>query len=310
MDRRRREGWNRERLAKYILGKLSFIAAPDSIGDDYGSDVSGFFVREDHTKRFRLVPVLPYAIQIKAKHEPKWVHLHFDALAKGTIPFYYGILDTKKKQLNVYSTLYLQLLFATLGRMQACDRIALGNLQVKTRLGRKPRISQGAKVRLKSQSQQLPPLVVKSDVATFELYHVCTLDIESYYASLAAKEWMLDATQYLKTIESAKAGEFIFYGPKGVLQSIGSGSLWWAINRWVHASSLMLDVVHARPNGNESHDMILKIADTAEHVLDFASQLSRGIEYDEAINVALFDHWTENIAAISETAILSGDAPK
>jgi len=76
-----REGWNHERFGKFLLGKVSFLSTPDTIGDDTGSDASGFFLERHPTKPTMLIPSLPYAMQIRPQRDKQFVGKHIHELA-------------------------------------------------------------------------------------------------------------------------------------------------------------------------------------------------------------------------------------
>ena len=300
MDKRRREGWNRERLAKFILGKLSFIAAPDTIGDDYGMDISGFFVREDRDNKNKLVPTLPYAIQIKAKHDRDWVHDHLDALSKSHVPFYYGIVDTKAKTLKVYSMLHLQRLFGEHGLDRVHARVSSGEMLVRTRLARNPYQVDRSKRRAKRKDTSSVAYNLDNVQLTIDLYHICTLNIDSDYRSGETLDWWIDALVYMKTIDSAKAGEYMYYGPDGPYQILSSDGFWWACNRWMQASSLIVDALRIMERLRVTfpyESTFESIASASKHIQTFVEVGEKNKTYDEAINNFIYDVWVENITS-------------
>lgn len=108
-----RIGWENERLALFLLSRLSFVAHPSNVGDDVGSDFfCTLFEREQQANSEMLVARNSFAIQVKSNADV------FDATNKLKyldgleLPFLVGVVDQQMLSLAVFSGEYLPIFLA------------------------------------------------------------------------------------------------------------------------------------------------------------------------------------------------------
>ena len=66
-----KRGWDREKLAEYILSRFSFVAKPSTVSDDLGSDFfCTLFRLKSKDGRDYPLPLCSFAIQIKNSDDP------------------------------------------------------------------------------------------------------------------------------------------------------------------------------------------------------------------------------------------------
>jgi hypothetical protein len=107
-----RIGWENERLALFLLSRLSFVAHPSSVGDDVGSDFfCTLFEREQVNGNKMLVARNSFAIQVKSSPEVFDVTNKLGYLQKLELPFFVGVVDQTALLLKIYSGEYLPILF-------------------------------------------------------------------------------------------------------------------------------------------------------------------------------------------------------
>jgi hypothetical protein len=107
-----RIGWENERLALFLLSRISFVAHPSSVGDDVGSDFfCTLFEREQVNSKEMLIARNSFAIQVKSNHEVFDVTNKLEYLKKLELPFFVGVVDQKGLSLAIYSGEYLPILF-------------------------------------------------------------------------------------------------------------------------------------------------------------------------------------------------------
>src|SRR5512143_2102600 len=107
-----RKGWESERLAEYLLSRVSFLARPTTVADDLGLD---FFCtlfeemsRNGHT---HLQPRMAVAVQVKSQ-ATSFIDLtdKIDFLLGLELPYFLGIADRAAQTLSLHSGCYLPLL--------------------------------------------------------------------------------------------------------------------------------------------------------------------------------------------------------
>ena len=82
-----RVGWENEKLAVYLLSRISFVSSPNSIGDDSGFDCyCTLFKTEQEKKHEYLFPLNAFLIQIKSNKDK--FELPFNFTNKLNIPYF------------------------------------------------------------------------------------------------------------------------------------------------------------------------------------------------------------------------------
>ena len=96
-----RKGWQSEHLARYILSKFSFIAEPNNISDDIGSD---FFctIFSVYNKKY-LLANNSIAIQIKSDKRRIDISGKLEYLMNIEIPYFVGVVNKKTQEITLYS---------------------------------------------------------------------------------------------------------------------------------------------------------------------------------------------------------------
>ena len=103
-----RSGWQSENLARYILSNFAFIANPSTIADDIGSDFFCTIFKEILSGNNNyLVPKESFAVQIKSNTRKFSISNKKDYLQSLEIPFFVGVTNKKKKELDLFSGEYL-----------------------------------------------------------------------------------------------------------------------------------------------------------------------------------------------------------
>lgn len=110
-----RIGWENERLAEFLLSRISFIANPAKTSDDVGIDfICTLFRQERKNGCDQLFPTSSFAIQLKTgAPEVLDVSKHLDYLRGLEIPFFLGFVDQSHLALHVYSCHHLPALFSS-----------------------------------------------------------------------------------------------------------------------------------------------------------------------------------------------------
>ncbi len=112
-----RKGWENERLAAYLLSRLSFVAHPSSIADDLGSDFfCTVFKIIDVSGRDALIPGSSFAIQVKSSASEVSADNKIDYLVGLELPFFIGVVRQSPPEMNIYSAELLPLLFSERGK--------------------------------------------------------------------------------------------------------------------------------------------------------------------------------------------------
>lgn len=110
------KGWQNEKLAAYLLSRISFVAQPSSNGDDIGTDLfCTLFKKQDKEKaREELSPTASFAIQIKSNKDPINLSTSLQYLDLLRIPYFVGVAGLLR--LDIYSVETLPYIFAWKGR--------------------------------------------------------------------------------------------------------------------------------------------------------------------------------------------------
>ncbi len=103
-----RKGWQSENLARYILSNFAFISQPSTIADDLGSDFfCTIFDTIPNGNNNSLVPKESFAIQIKSNSRSFSITGKTEYLKSLGIPFFIGVCNKRKQELEIYSGEYL-----------------------------------------------------------------------------------------------------------------------------------------------------------------------------------------------------------
>jgi hypothetical protein len=293
-----REGWNHERFAQYILGKVSFISTPDTTGDDTGFDISGFFIKEHPTKRGQILPFLPYTLQVKPPSwkEPRYLEKHLHELAVIGVPYYIGVVQPKTRTIDIYSGKGLQALFSLHDWEDLTRMVANGTATVRNETA--------------DEHQGIPARRVGNDF-TVVLYKVASLTMTTGYDSKETAQWIADCQDSLDTFYSAKAGEFIYYGPPDqYAQWIGVGTFTHAIRRFMHASSMLAEVVFSdirfvASKSTADRDFLVQLRDIAKHVVSIKERLVNKALSNEVIDDDQWRTWVASVETIGNSAEIS-----
>jgi len=112
-----RRGWENEKLAAYLLSRVSFVAQPTSVGDDLGTD---FFCTLFEVRNFsshdELFPRTSFAIQIKSSESDISIDNKIEYLMGLEIPFFVGVVSQNPPEMKIYSAELLPVLFANIGK--------------------------------------------------------------------------------------------------------------------------------------------------------------------------------------------------
>jgi hypothetical protein len=103
-----RAGWQSENLARYILSTFAFIAQPSTIADDIGSDFfCTIFEAVSYNNSKYLSPKESFAIQIKSNSRSFSISNKKEYLESLGIPYFVGVVNKEKRELDVFSGAYL-----------------------------------------------------------------------------------------------------------------------------------------------------------------------------------------------------------
>ena len=109
-------GWDRERLAEYILSRFSFIAKPSTVSDDLGTDLFCTLFRLEEKKGIDYpLPLSSFAIQIKSNAQPFDFSANITYLQNLEIPFFLGVVSESTKELSIFSGENLPKFFTHIG---------------------------------------------------------------------------------------------------------------------------------------------------------------------------------------------------
>lgn len=112
-----RKGWENEQLAIYLLSRISYIARPSTVADDYGADLfCTVFEEKTIEKKSYGFPRCSFAIQVKSSLGPIDVTGQIDYLLGMDIPYVIGVVSQgmggREASLDIYSAELLPYLFA------------------------------------------------------------------------------------------------------------------------------------------------------------------------------------------------------
>ena len=112
-------GWDREKLAEYILSRISYTAKPSTVSDDLGTDIfcTLFRVEEINGDKYRL-PLSSFAVQVRSSDKIADVSKNFKFLFNLEIPFFWGVLDENAKRLTLFSGENLHVFFHHVGEVK------------------------------------------------------------------------------------------------------------------------------------------------------------------------------------------------
>jgi hypothetical protein len=290
-----RAGWNHERFAQFLLGKVSFISTPDTTGDDTGFDVSGFFIKPHPTKPRQILPFLPYALQVKPHswRETDYVVKHLHELAVIGVPYYIGVVKPDEQSLDIYSGKGLQALFSLHDWEELTNMVEQGKATVRNELV--------------EEHEGIPARRDGNDF-TVVFYKVATLSMTTGYNSVETLRWVSDCQESLDTIQSAKAGEFIFHGPPDqYTQWIGVGTFTHAMRRFMHASAMLAEGIHygnrfMTSDENFDREFLRQLGMIAQQVIDMKDRLGNKALANEIIDERQWNAWIKNVISIANTA--------
>jgi hypothetical protein len=118
-----RKGWENESLAAYLLSRFSFVARPNSVADDVGSDFfCTAFEIQQVSGRDALMPRKSFAIQVKSGPSEISVDNKIDYLIGLELPLFLGVVSQNPPAMSIYSAEFLPLLFSEAGKP---DRLSL-----------------------------------------------------------------------------------------------------------------------------------------------------------------------------------------
>ena len=111
-----RRGWDREKLAEYILSRFSFVAEPSTVSDDVGTDLfcTLFRLKEKEGVEYPF-PLSSFAIQIKSNDTPFDFSPNISYLQSLEIPFFLGVVHESPKELLIFSGENLPKFFSHVG---------------------------------------------------------------------------------------------------------------------------------------------------------------------------------------------------
>ena len=114
-----KRGWDREKLAEYILSRFSFVAKPSTVSDDLGTDLfcTLFRLEEKEGVEYPL-PLSSFAIQIKSNDIPFNFSPNISYLQNLEIPFFLGVVNERTKELLIFSGENLPKFFSHVGHIE------------------------------------------------------------------------------------------------------------------------------------------------------------------------------------------------
>ena len=111
-----KRGWDREKLAEYILSRFSFVAKPSTVSDDLGTDLFCTLFRLEERKGIDYpLPLSSFAIQIKSDDAPFDFSANINYLQNLEIPFFLGVVSESTKELTIFSGENLPKFFPHIG---------------------------------------------------------------------------------------------------------------------------------------------------------------------------------------------------
>jgi hypothetical protein len=112
-------GWDREKLAEYMLSRISYTAKPSTVSDDLGTDIfcTLFRVEEMNGDKYRL-PLNSFAVQVRSSDRTSDFSKNIKYLLNLEIPFFWGVLDESAKRLTLFSGENLHVFFHHVGEVK------------------------------------------------------------------------------------------------------------------------------------------------------------------------------------------------
>lgn len=114
-----KRGWDREKLAEYILSRFSFVAKPSTVSDDLGTDLFCTLFRLEEKEGIDYpLPLSSFAIQIKSNTDTSDFSANISYLQNLEIPFFWGVVNESTKELTIFSGENLPKFFPHIGPLR------------------------------------------------------------------------------------------------------------------------------------------------------------------------------------------------
>lgn len=204
-----KRGWDREKLAEYILSRFSFIAKPSTVSDDLGTDLfCTLFKLEEKEGIDYPLPLSSFAIQIKSSLNTFDFSANINYLQNLEIPFFLGVVDESTKELTFFSGENLPKFFPHIGPLR--------KLKIKP---------------LERSLMKVPydPMEGRKDDYTVMFPKIITIGLDSTKKDLegTVEELRNLCSLIHRNIATAKIQEYIFeeYGNSSYSVIAGSGSV-------------------------------------------------------------------------------------
>ena len=111
-----KRGWDREKLAEYILSRFSYVAKPSTVSDDLGTDLfCTLFRLEEKNGIDYPFPLNSFAIQIKSNADPFDCSANISYLQNLEIPFFLGVISESTKEMTIFTGENLPKFFPHIG---------------------------------------------------------------------------------------------------------------------------------------------------------------------------------------------------
>lgn len=110
-----RLGWENEQLAHYLLSRISFVAHPATVNDDFGADFYCTIFSIIDGPQPQMQPQLAFAIQVKSNKDDIDISSKVRSLNSFAMPLFIGVVDQNSNSLKIYSAECLPMLFAWYG---------------------------------------------------------------------------------------------------------------------------------------------------------------------------------------------------
>ena len=114
-----KRGWDREKLAEYILSRFSFVAKPSTVSDDLVTDLFCTLFRLEEKEGIDYpLPLSSFAIQIKSNTDTSDFSANISYLQNLEIPFFWGVVNESTKELTIFSGENLPKFFPHIGPLR------------------------------------------------------------------------------------------------------------------------------------------------------------------------------------------------
>jgi hypothetical protein len=110
-----RLGWENEQLAHYLLSRISFVAHPATVNDDFGADYYCTIFSIIDGPQPQMEPRLSFAIQVKSNKDDIDISSKVRSFDSFAMPLFIGVVDQNSNSLKIYSAECLPMLFAWYG---------------------------------------------------------------------------------------------------------------------------------------------------------------------------------------------------